>query len=753
MPVFPTAITVYHGLGGIYRDRLINDEFCAGCWPLAELQSTTAFDIGPEGRHGTYTGSGFTRGAAGDIPEGNLGLTFDGNGSIVVADTGTGGARNLSLAGGAFTIAIRFKTSQNDATLRCLVSKQETNSSGNGYHLAIQSGAIAFRCKASGTDIFNFQRGSGLADGNWHTVVAVYDRDNTDAYLFIDGAQAGATEATTATDPALTAVDLKIGTFEDGAGDFIGTLSYVTVSRESNLFLYTLLDNALDWTAVTGDVLQRDRILIDQGPQGSNLVWDRVAPTGTCSFTLDNSASNSAGLLGYYTIGHANQRAGFALGNPVKVSVTYGGTEYVQFRGRLTAAEPIPGVKRERGTLVTCGDWHHIASLTAISALEAQQLARSDVVLGLVADQAIGRAPAAVDIDAGASTFAFALDISRGEQDAVLTELSRIVESERGYLYVTREGTWRYESRATRQTTVALDLTLDNRMQELEVRLGMEAIVNVVRVTIQPRNVGAAPVVLYELDHSEQSVPMAAGQTRVLEGGYRDPAQTVARVGGTDMVAPVLGTDYGFFSGPGGTGTNLGTDLEVISELGGSSFRVTLTNTSASAGYLYLSTDKAFQIRGTPVYYYDPITVQRRDEESIRRYGPRTVSLDLPYETSVDFAEDVANYLLSQLSAFDRPVPVSVSFVANDSAALLTAALSLDVGSKIGIIESMAAQVTDDPDSEATIGWYINGRHLEIGPGSIVRCTWDLVPTAPEGAWILDEVGASELDETTVLGF
>ena len=743
MPVYPTSVAVELGLGGIYRDTLIDDEFVAGCWPLSELASDTAFDIGPEGNHGTYTGTGFTRGVTGDMPEGNLGVGLDGNGYILVLNDGTGGPRNLSLAGGAMMLAGRFKTSTADATLRCIIQKQETDSNGNGYHVAMQSGALEFRLRVAGSNVFSFQRGSGLANNAWHTFVCIFDRDNSLAYIFVDGVQLGAASATTATDPAVTSADLRIGTFSDGAGDFIGSLSYVICSREANLFLPAALDAALDWTAVTTDVRETDRIVIDQGPQGSSLVADRVAPTGTCSFTLDNSAQNSARLLGYYTLGHANCRTGFELGIPAKVTVTYGGTPYIQFRGRVIAAEPVPGVTQGRGTLVTCGDWHHVAALTAMSALEAEALIRSDQALALVADQAQGRTPAAVDLDLGASTFPFCFDISHGDQDAILTELSRILESERGYLYVTRDGTWRFESRATRQMTTTLDVTLNNRMQSLDVRMAMDAIVNIVRVTVQPRRLGPLPLVLYELDHSEQAVPIAPDQTRVLEGAYRDPDQVVARVGGTDMIHPVLGTDYGFWSAAGGSGTDLGAELDVFTELGGSSFRITLTNTGASAGYLYLSPEKAFQIRGVPVYYYDPITIERRVETSIRRYGPRTITLDLPYETSVDFAEDVANYLLNQLSDLERPSPAVVGFSANDSATLMVAALSLDPGAKIGIIEPVAAQITDHPSSDATIGWYINGRHLEVGPWPSIRCTWDLVPTAPEGAWILDQVGAS----------
>jgi hypothetical protein len=763
MSAHPTSTAIRLGLGGSFRQLLIDESFVVAAWPLAELSSLSlARDITGNNNHGTYNGTGFTRGVTGDLPEGNLALTFDGNGYIEVPDDSGLGARtlNLSLADGDIDIVFLIKTSTNDATNRAIVQKMVTDATGNGWSASLVSGAIRFRLEVAGTQIFSFDRGS-VADNAWHLVHCNYQTTlgTGEARIYIDGAQSGAAVTGVTTEPAVTGANLRIGCWNDGSGDFIGTLAFVMIGREGNGDLSTALQAARQWTDVTVDTTSRVPIECNYGIAGTNIL-DNVAREGSLTFALDNSILNSGAALGYYTPGHANCRSGFAIGIPVQWSVTFAGTTYYKFRGRITSVRPVPGIFDERLVLVSCADWMNVAAQSYVSAMPALINESSDEVIKRVLDQADGRSPVAVSISAGSSQFPFALDVSHGEQETLLTEFARTQASERGYLYIKGDtvqgGVLRSEGRGDRQMHNDLDVTLTAAMamDGLQVEYGVSRIINIIRVVFTPRQVdSAATTVLYRLEASQETHLIQPGATLVLEGGYFDPNNQAERVGGTDMVEPVANTDYAFWSNSNGTGVNLTTNLEIYTAngewLGGNSFRVEITNTGTASGYLRLNSSTAFQLRGKGIYHYRPIMVERRDRDSVRKHGPRTVQIDLPYESSLAQAEAVADFYINILNS-EQPIPPEVTIWGNQSAALLTQALAREPGDKVGIVEAMTGVTTVDPNSDEDIGFFINHVRYIYSKGGIFRATWALAPSAPIGAWVWDE---SVWDESTAWGF
>ena len=751
MAVYPTSATVELGLQptGAFREILISELDSVGVWPLSELNeaSTRARDISGNHHHGVLTGSGFTRGVVVDLPEGALGMTFDGNGYIAVADDGLSSGINLSLAGGSMDVCCLLKTSTNDATNRAIVQKQVTDATGNGWHLSMQNGAIEWYLKVAGVQIFNFQRGA-IADGAEHLIHGYYDPSTQEARLYIDGVQSGATVATTNTDPAYTACDLRIGTFTDGAGDFIGSLAFVSVGREGDAALSAVLQITRAWTDVSADVRISVPIVARYGIPGSTLL-DNVASPGTLDLALDNSETNSAATIGYYSPGHASVRSGFRLGIPIRFSIVYGGVTYYKFRGRIQSITPSAGAYHDRIVMVTATDWMDIPARHYISAVAALTDVASHTVLTAALDQLDGRSPAAVAISTGSSTFPFAFDVPAGETEPILTELARTTSSERGYCYIkgdtTQGGTLAWESRVTRQVDTTVDGSFVDTMSGIAVTTTQASLVNIVRVVVTPRRVdAAATTVLYALEVSQQEQPIRAGETRIFEGGYRNPNEESVRVGGVEMITPVAGTDYGFWENSDGTGTNLAANLSVISALGGNSFRLELLNTGAITGYLRLNSSTAFQLRGKGVYHYAPVTVERRDNTSVRRYGPRTVQIDLPYESDVDAASDIATMLLARLAA-QVPYPRSIQIRGNGSSALLTHALAREPGDRIAVGESVTGV-------SSAIPVYIQEVTLTYAAGGIVTAEWACVMEMAQSLWLLGISGFSELGVTTRVG-
>ena len=69
------------------------------------------------------------------------------------------------------------------------------------------------------------------------------------------------------------------------------------------------------------DTRAEDPIILDYGVQG-NGPSDRVASTGTLTFTLNNAIDNTGGTVGFYSPLHARHRPGHDLNVPVSSSLT-----------------------------------------------------------------------------------------------------------------------------------------------------------------------------------------------------------------------------------------------------------------------------------------------------------------------------------------------------------------------------------------------------------------------------------------------
>ena len=94
------------------------------------------------------------------------------------------------------------------------------------------------------------------------------------------------------------------------------------------------------WSNLTPDVRSEEPVKLAYGILGVTAT-DRVASTGTLTFTLNNSATNSAHLVGYYSPDHVNCRPGFNYGIRIRLAITYRplGTFY-RFLGTLDSIRP-----------------------------------------------------------------------------------------------------------------------------------------------------------------------------------------------------------------------------------------------------------------------------------------------------------------------------------------------------------------------------------------------------------------------------
>jgi len=490
------------------------------------------------------------------------------------------------------------------------------------------------------------------------------------------------------------------------------------------------------WTDISVDVRLDSTLICRYGISG-NGPNDRIADIGTLTFLLDNSKNNSGGVTGYYSPEHGSVRSGFAEGIGVRLTISDGTLRY-KFRGTLISVDPMPGLGNAQFTQCIAVDWIDEASRQKVTGVAAQAGKRADQLITTIVAN-ITRQPGATSYAAGSVEFPYALDDLKDEETSALEALRRVVDSDLGWLFVRGDtaqgGTLEFQDRRTRQNAGASAISISHAMLDMAAVRKREVIFNRVKVVVHPRKVDSeATTVLYALDQSNPPA-IAAGETITLVGQYRDPAQLATRVGGTDMVTPVSFTDYAFGSGPGDV--SLTANLGIVATYGGNGVTYALTNNGSVAGYVTL-----LQARGRGLYDFSPLTLEASDAASKTAYGEQVLTLDMPYESNVTNGQSYADYYLSNLKD-PRTYLDSLSFIADQSTALMTAALSGEPGDLVTVSEAVTGL--------ASIDYFINGVTLTIGYQGLIECRWVLAPRIDIGSyWVLET--SVDLGVDTILG-
>ena len=506
--------------------------------------------------------------------------------------------------------------------------------------------------------------------------------------------------------------------------------------------------NGSTWTDVSADVV--GSLSCTYG-NPSSAPQDRVAQTGVLTFAMNNSERNSALTRGYYTPGGASCRAGFAVGCPVRVLVTFEGDPRVKFYGRITPGGIYvePGVKGSR--LVTV-EVHDFMEQMATSELDQQTIYPNvemweavPLLCGMMAIQ-----PQYFELNDCEDTFPYIFDDTRAGTVA-LTEAAKFALSELGYIYV-KFGvgeTLAVDGRKTRKNRAAQQIPMDpatvglllmedgdnlltetsdnfqlNDSEAVDLTDQMHSLVvnprllaNLVSVTLHPRTRDAAATSVLWSNQSELTI--AAGATVNLEGNYRNPTGGGAACG-VDMVKPAATTDYTMFSATFGGGSNITSDLEVAAVFKTDKVTLALTNNNASTGYI-----NKLQVRGRGIYKYDGSSAVSSDANSIAAYGKYSLKMDMNYNVDVAAAQTIAD----KLKSFYKDLATTASesyWHANRSRALMCAFLAFEPGTRVTITETM---------SEIDADYFINGVNYTITPGAnrwAIDFGWYIKPAAEE---------------------
>lgn len=487
------------------------------------------------------------------------------------------------------------------------------------------------------------------------------------------------------------------------------------------------------WTDLValGDVI--GHVSVRYGIAGNGPA-DCVSSTGDLRFTLKNGLNSSGGVRGLYSPGGSNVMTGWTYGIPVRLVIAYGGSDYTKFRGRIRVIEPRGGIKREQSCEVVAYDIMRELLETDVRELAIAINQVDDVLIEAVLDALPADAqPIARDIDAGLDTLPYAFDNVRGGLKAG-SLIKDIALSGLALAAVKGDGTFIYRNRHSRAVSVS-SFTISDAMTEIDVPSSLDRAYNRVRVTVHPKTVdAAATTVLYGLSGAAPSI--LPGATLTIWGEYRSPDNTLELIGGTAAVTPIVATtDYTANTAQDGSGSDRTASISVVTSAFASTVKFAVTNNGSDEAYL-----TKLQVRGKGIYDDGPQTLE---SYTAMTYGDRPFALNMPYQDDPSVGQDAADYLNLQYNNRTQQLS-ALGFMASRSAAVMAQALERDISDVITVSETMTGIA-----SETAV---IHRVELDLY-GPLIVCRWGLAPAAPFGAWQLGTAGASELGDTTNLGF
>jgi hypothetical protein len=191
------------------------------------------------------------------------------------------------------------------------------------------------------------------------------------------------------------------------------------------------------------------------------------------------------------------------------------------------------------------------------------------------------------------------------------------------------------------------------------------------------------------------------------------------------------------------------TVLENAGQGCANSATIRVVNNGPQDGFLTL-----LQLRGKGIYDYNTSQVTVTSAASAAKYGGNDVTVDMPHQADAAVASDVAAYIIQQCKALLTQIK-GFTYWGNQEARLMLAALTLDIGTKIGLSETVVGTAGVIPPGEtqpvSVLDFFIQSVNLQITEGRLVKCSYGIAPADPFTYWVLERTGYTELDLTTRL--
>jgi hypothetical protein len=439
---------------------------------------------------------------------------------------------------------------------------------------------------------------------------------------------------------------------------------------------------------------------------------------GKCTLTLENYDRR---FDPWYTLspiyGLVAPRRG------VRVVATYGGTDYPLFKGKLEDIEP-SGHLGNRMVSVTAYDGLRDLAAVEVPNVAIQTSIATDAAIGL-ALTAAGWAVGDRDLDAGNDTLGYWWATGDETAKAVCDNLAM---SEYGAFFMAADGKATFVNRRNFNTAAASGTLDEDDLADVLLRQPWETIWNRITVRCQPITVGSV-MTLWSL--RDANVYIAPGDNVEVWAEYKDA--NGSSCAGSNVVGPVVTTDYTANTVAGGSGTDMTASMTVTAWIYATWTKLVIANTHATTG-LYIT---LLQVRGKPISQ-TPTPIIAEDTASQATYGKRALPLDVPWQQSVAVATDLATTLktfykdpmTSVTVRLDNVLPASLAYELCDRTTLTIPEYTINQVMRVHALTIRTGVTMQDVKAEVSFG-----------------------PADTTTYWLLGEAGYSELGDTTRLGY
>lgn len=680
-------------------------------------------------------GGGGANGAVGDTAgtgtDGGGNGSASGAGATATANRGGGGGgaaygSGNGGAGAAGVVIVRYLTG-------AVTASGGTTSTSGSYtiHTFTTSGTFTITAIAIGTPTIALRLGT---DGKVSMFYSGAEHKTSTA-LTLD-AWVHVRVTCTAGSGTFYLDEVASGTFTSCPALYVGALGRGLYAYVDELALFTTalsvaegaaLHAAAAWTDVSADVSGDAAVEWAWGIEGSGPL-DRLAAPSSARFALMNFADGTR-PEGYYAPLHPSVRPGFTFGRLCQIALADSSdVDFIHFTGRLTSIDPQPTPSGSL-THVTLADLMTDFHEAKIRDIALEQDETEDTLLRkIVRALPVTAQPLALQLDAGLDVHPYAFDKLAGGQ-VVAGVVGAIMRSVLGYWSCGPDGIMRYESRDTRPSVAssidfdASDASLPaTKYTSLRIPTDLSGVYNVIQATYHPIKPGSTVEVCWSQEGT--APPIEPGQTITIRGAYFDPSEKGKRIGILSPVTPlVASTDYAANAAEDGSGTDRTASCQVVSVAAYASNWVAQFKNNHTAK-IYLT--KA-QIRGTALRDNSPVAIEVRTEQP---YGERRLEFDMPFQTDGVLAQQLADYLLTQVAERASQV-TAVDFRPTVDDALLDALAAAQVGLCVTVTEPVTGVSARTAYVQRISGAYLRGQ-LDAAFGLQVLYPFEFIgPPAP----------------------
>jgi hypothetical protein len=273
-------------------------------------------------------------------------------------------------------------------------------------------------------------------------------------------------------------------------------------------------------------------------------------------------------------------------------------------------------------------------------------------------------------------------------------------------------------------------------------------VINRIYVVVHPRTADASTTVLYELTTTASVPAISANESIQIIAPFKESSIRGYRIAGSSVVTPVSGQDWIANTAADGSGSNITSDV-VVTHSTTSANSVTFNIQNNGTVVAYITT---LQVRGNALKDITETLFSATSIPSQGTYGENDIRVSMRYESNTGtFATEIASWILNTTKDA-RYVIKEFSLASNSSDTLMIQSLAREPGDKITIAETVTGIVASG-GSGSQIGYFINGVNMTVRPGGVINTSWVLAPADQQAAWVLNQVGASDMGVSTNLGF